>query len=247
MKTLDRGLELMECIIEAQEPVSILALMNLTKLDRSTIYRYIKVLVERRYVKAAPESQGFVPAFRIMELSGAILTHLSIRDEVRPHLLAMSSAFSLTAHLGIRDGDRVLYLDKVESRQSLPLISRIGSRSPLYCTSLGKVFLALEERATTSELISTLSFERRTDNTITTVEALSEELEKIRRQGYAIDNEENEIGVYCMAAPVIGVAGRICAAISVSGLRRQFEDEQAIVTALRGHVAEISQALGGGS
>ncbi len=245
MKTVDRGLALLEFIIEAQEPVSIHVLMELTKLDRSTIYRYIKVLVDRRYIQNDPQMRGYVAGFRTLELSGAILTNLSIRDVARPHLLSISNTFSLTAHLAIRDVDQVLYLDKIESQRSLPIISRIGSRAPLYCTSLGKLFLAFEDPAISNDLLPKLGFLRRTATTIRDVGQLKRELAAIREKGFAVDNEENEVGIYCMAAPIFDVSGAICAAISVTGLTSQFQSKAPIVDELRHAASEISRALGG--
>ena len=245
MKTLARGFAMMEYIVEARKPVSIRDLMELTKLDRSTVYRYINVLIQLRYVQVDPHNQGFSPAFRILELSGAILCRVNVRDVARPYLLSSSGTFSLTAHLATRDIDEVLYLDKIETQQSLPIISRIGSRAPLHCTSLGKTILAFEEPAIVREILPQLSFEQRTETSITSADELRVELERIRHRGYAIDDEENEVGVYCVAAPVFGISGTIHAAISVTGLRRQFEDKQKIIDMLRSAATEISKALGG--
>lgn len=245
MKTLDRGFELVEHIVEEGGPVSIREMMDLTGLNRSTVYRYLSVLVKRRYVQADPQNRGYSPGCRILELSGSILRSFNVRNIARPHLLALSNALSLTGHLAIRDNDQILYLDKVETQRSLPIISRIGSRAPLYCTSLGKVFLAFEEPTVVSELYSKLAFTRRTENTITDIDHLKRELDSVRKNGYAVDNEENELGVFCMACPVFGVAETICAAISVTGLKRQFVQHDQIADRLTEAAGAISSALGG--
>ena len=244
MKTLDRGFALLEYIVEAGEAVSARDLMTLTALNRSTVYRYLNVLLERGYVKTAANGQGYVPGCRILELSGSILSSLDIRDIARPHLLKLSNALSLTAHLAIRDGDRILYVDKVETQRSLPIISRVGSRAPLYCTSLGKALLAYEESALLDELLSSQSLVRRTENTITRVDVLRGELETVRSEGFAVDNEENELGIYCMACPIFDVSEAVCAAISVTGLKRQFVHRTRIIRALTQAAREISSAMG---
>ncbi len=245
MKTLDRGFEILEYIVEAGEPVSIHRLMELTGLDRSTVYRYLNVLLERRYIQPDPQNRGFVAGCRVLELSGSILVSLNVRDIARPHLLALSNGLSLTAHLAIRDVDQILYLDKIETQRSLPIISRIGSRAPLYCTSLGKVFLAFEEPAVVDELLAGLTLTRRTESTITDMKTLRRELDAIRERGYAVDNEENELGVFCIASPIFGVSESIAAAISVTGLKRQFADQGRIAERLTTVASEISAALGG--
>jgi len=245
MKTLDRGFEFLEYIVESGEPVTIRQMMELTGLDRSTVYRYLNVLLERRYVQADPQNRGYIAGCRVLELSGSILASFNVRDVARPHLLALSNALSLTVHLAIRDVDQVLYLDKIETQRSLPIISRIGSRAPLYCTSLGKILLAFEEPTVVDELLSGLILTRRTESTITDKRKLRKELREIRERGYAVDNEENELGVFCMASPVFGVSESIAAAISVTGLKRQFAKQRQIAERLTGAAGEISAALGG--
>jgi len=244
MKTLDRGFGLLEHIAEAGRPVPVRDLMDLTGMDRSTIYRYLNVLLQRRYIQADPHARGYTPGCRMLELSGAILSGLDVRDIARPFLLMLSSRLSLTAHLAIRDEEEILYIDKVETQRSLPIISRIGSRAPLYCTSLGKVLLAYEEPNVMDELIGRQTLTGRTERTITQPDALRKELESVRRSGFAIDNEENELGVYCMACPVFDVTGSVCAAVSVTGLKRQFSRRNSIQEALTQVAREISSGLG---
>ncbi|MFC2077981.1 IclR family transcriptional regulator [Candidatus Bipolaricaulota bacterium] len=244
MKTLDRGFELLEYIVEAGQPVPASDLMKLTGLDRSTIYRYLGVLLERRYVQTDPERRGYTSGCRVLELSGSILAGLNVRDVARPLLLKLSNTLSLTAHLAIRDAGHILYIDKVETQRSLPIISRIGSQAPLYCTSLGKALLAYEEPGVVEELLSTQNLLKRTENTITNLTSLQAELETVRATGFAVDNEENELGVYCMACPIFDVTETVCAAISVTGLKRQFDQPEQIAEVLSEASREISACLG---
>jgi len=245
LKTLDRGFELLEYVVEAGGgAVTARDLMRLTGMDRSTIYRYLSVLLDRRYIQADPEGRGYTPGCRILELSGAILSGLNVRDIAHPHLVNLSNTLSLTTHLAIRDSGHVLYIDKVETQRSLPIISRIGSRAPLYCTSLGKLFLAFEDPHVVDGLLSGQELPRRTENTITDPALLRAELATVRRNGYAVDNEENELGIYCMACPVFDVGESVYAAISVTGLRRQFKQRKTILAALSQAAADVSSALG---
>ena len=127
------------------------------------------------------------------------------------------------------------------------MASLIGSSGPLYCTGVGKVILAFQPESERKRLLETIRFETYTATTITTEEALLDELEKIRRQGFAVDDCEHERGVFCIAAPVFNAGGAVCAGISVSGSElylRDHTDElaQEVVAASR----MISSELGGG-
>jgi DNA-binding IclR family transcriptional regulator len=122
-----------------------------------------------------------------------------------------------TAHLCILEAARVIYIDKIEPARSVRMITRIGASNPVYCTSVGKAILAFlpEERA--ADIIRKLRFERFTHRTIATTEALRAEMEKTRRRGYAVDDEELEEGLRCIAVPILDAQRLPVAAVSVSG------------------------------
>jgi DNA-binding IclR family transcriptional regulator len=116
----------------------------------------------------------------------------------------------------VPDGDTILYVDMVESRHSLRMAAVVGSRDSLVTTALGKAYLAFLHEDQLSDVLRRASFTPRTPRSIRTPDTLRRELERVRREGHAIDNEENEIGAYCIGAPVFGIAGDAVGAISVS-------------------------------
>jgi len=130
-----------------------------------------------------------------------------------------------TVHLTIRDAYEGVYIDKVEGPGTLPMMSRIGMRMPLYSTSFGKVLLAYSPESFINEYLRKVPLIPRTENTITDPEKLKEELLKVKKQGYAFDNEENERGIKCIGAPIFDYSGNVVAAVSISGYYKDFEGE----------------------
>jgi len=122
-----------------------------------------------------------------------------------------------TVHLVIRNGDQGVYIDKVETRQTLRMYSEIGNKIPLYCTAVGKVLLSHLGRDKLEKMYKGKKLKKYTKNTITDWEEFFNELKRVRRQGYAVDNEEYEQEIRCVAAPVKNYEGQVIAAVSVSG------------------------------
>jgi IclR family acetate operon transcriptional repressor len=150
-----------------------------------------------------------------------------------------------TVNLVIATQDEVVYLDQVESAHLVKMFTQPGMRAPLYCTGCGKVILASRPAEAVDALLGA-PMRRHTSHTITTREALEVELERIRRDGFALDNEEMEEGVRCVAVPVFDRRGAVAAALSVSGptTRMTLQRAMSIAPVAKGIALELSQALG---
>ena len=136
--------------------------------------------------------------------------------EATPHLKELVRKCNETVHLGVLEGGEVLYLAKEESSQTIRMISYVGKRAPLHCTALGKVLLAFLPEEERKKILKQEELPRLTDNTITDRNKLEKELSKIQIQGFALDREENEKDVRCIAAPIRNYRGEVIAAISIS-------------------------------
>jgi DNA-binding IclR family transcriptional regulator len=154
---------------------------------------------------------------RLFDLGNRSIEQYDLRERAQPHLRHLVAETEETAHLCILEGAHVIYIDKIEPARSVRMITRIGASNPVHCTSVGKAMLAFlpEERIT--DIIGRLRFERYTTRTISTVDALRAEIEKTRRRGYAVDDEEFEEGLRCIAVPVLDAQRLPVAAVSVSG------------------------------
>jgi len=175
------------------------------------------VLESRGLLRRGIDSNRYRLGLHLYDLGCQALDHVNIRDEARPLMTRVAYEVGETVHLALLDRAEVLYIERVESQRSLTMGSKLGARNPVYCTALGKAILAFSPESEVDGVLAGSRLEARTRNTITKVLALKRELERIRERGYAIDDEEIEEGVRCVAAPILDASDCAVAAISVSG------------------------------
>lgn len=191
----------------------ILAILDLPK---STVHRLLKELIEVGYLTYNPENKKYFGSLKLANLGAEVMGNFELRKHVRPFLMDLHRKTEHTSNLGILDGAMGVFIDKIEAKDfGIKLFSEIGKTFPLYCTALGKVFLAYSP-ADLMESLITGPLDAVTDNTITDPEKLKNELTKIRQQGYAIDDEEITRGIICVAAPVLSFDQKLAAAISIT-------------------------------
>jgi IclR family KDG regulon transcriptional repressor len=174
------------------------------------------------------------------------LDHLDIYSAARPVAEDLSEALGETAHVGVLDGDSAIYILKVESRHTIRMFSRVGRRIPLYCTAIGKVLLAFLPESVRESALREVELVACTSNTHTTRATLGAELERIRRQGFALDAEEHEEGIHCIGAPIFDRTGTVVATLSVSwpDFRYRSEEEAEYVDHVKTAAARVSWILG---
>ncbi|HOP95575.1 MAG: IclR family transcriptional regulator [Dictyoglomaceae bacterium] len=237
-------LEILEYVVLSGREVSLKEISEEIGLHISTVHRYLSTLINKGYLRKT-HSGSYKPGFRILELSSYILQSFDLRDIARPYLIELMENTKQTVHLTIKDGYEGVYIDKVEGPGTLPMMSRVGMRMPLYSTSFGKVLLAYSPKEYVEDYLKKVPLIPRTENTITDPEKLKIELEKIRKQGYAFDDEENERGIKCIGAPVFDYTGNIGAAVSISGYYLSFEGEnkEKLISELSKTCEKISSAL----
>lgn len=160
-----------------------------------------------------------------MERGNLVINTLNIRQIANKYLVELAQRTGQTCHLGILDGNAGVYIDKEEGANSVIRYSRIGRRIPLHCTAIGKTLLAYQKPEIVDEWLTKYLFEQATNRTITTKEALLTELENVRENEYAIDDQENELGVRCIAVPIINQHKQILAALSISTLVSRVDDD----------------------
>jgi DNA-binding IclR family transcriptional regulator len=211
---------------------------------KSTTHRYVVTLLSLG-VLARNEAGRLRLGVKLVELAGALLDGDQLRSAAEPVLHDLVARTGETVHLGVPTDDGVVYVAKVESPQSVRLVSRIGARVALHCSAMGKAVMArLDEPALQAALARPRDV--RTIHTITSAEALLAELEKVREAGVAIDDEENELGVRCVGTVIVGARGESIGAISVSAPATRMTHERCaeftpvVIAAAR----EIARRLG---
>ena len=250
VQSLERAFDLVEALAAAGE-LGVSELAARTGLVPSTAHRLLATLAKRGYVTQNPLSSRYLLGYKVIEVASGLEHRLSrLRAAARPHLEQIRQATGETTNLVVLDGDHVVYVDQVEGTRSVRMFTVVGTAALAHTTASGKAILAYgPAEAVTSRYGGRESLEGLTPRTLTTVEALEDDMTRIRRRGYAIDNEEHEEGVGCVAVPLFDHTGRPCAAVSVSGpsARIIHADTSELAALLGRHGAQISEALGYGS
>jgi IclR family acetate operon transcriptional repressor len=174
------------------------------------------------------------------------LEKVQLRQIAHPFLQQLTSVTNETTHLAVLDGKEFIYIDKVDNSQAMRMRSRVGQRGMLHCTAVGKAMLAQVSSPELSQILGSIVFHPRTNHTITDSVQFQEQLAQIRRQGYAVDDEENEIGIRCIGSPIFDHAGRLAGALSISGWTITMTHERLpqLAQELIQNCQGISQALG---
>jgi DNA-binding IclR family transcriptional regulator len=216
VQALDRAFAVLDLLGESETPLGLAQVALSLQLHKSTAHRFLMVLEKHRMVERTVGGK-FRLGLRLFDLGNRAIEQYDLRERAQPHLRRLVVETEETAHLCILEGAHVIYIDKIEPARSVRMITRIGASNPVHCTSVGKAMLAFlpEERLT--DILGRLRFERYTNHTLSTVEALRAEIEKTRRRGYAVDDEEFEEGLRCIAVPVLDAQRLPVAAVSVSG------------------------------
>lgn len=213
-------------LVAAAEPrgITLAELAGQVAMAKSSVLRYLATLEE---VDAVRRDGGgrFRLGLKMVELAGGLLENDDLRSVAEPLLHELAEVSGETVHLGVASGSEIVYIGKVESRHSVRLVSRIGARTPIHCSAMGKAYLAALDEPAREDL--TRSLPARTPHTITSREALEDELERIRVTGYSIDDEENELGVRCVGAAVVSASGAPLGAVSISGPAARVDRDRA--------------------
>lgn len=203
-------------IIELTRRVS--AHANGEQMNKSTVYRFLTSLKELGFVRQDPETERYSLTLKLFEIGMCVLDRLDIWREADPVLKEIAQITGETIHLATLDDKSLVYLGKIDSVKTLrvSMMSRVGQTAPTHCTGVGKTLLAHLPPSRLNEILAKEKLLRYTPKTLTRRADLDRELASIRKKGYAIDNEEHETGVRCVAAPVRDNKGKVCAAVSVS-------------------------------
>jgi len=245
-KILAKGLNLLEELAQSAAGMTAVELAGSIGVHKTSVYRYLNTLLQAGYIQTNGDGRYHL-GNKILQLSSQLLRRMPLRETAHPFLVKLSAEMQKTVHLCVLDGHDVVYIDKVESQRSLPMMSRIGSRAPAYCTGVGKALLSSLPTDQVVSLLQGITLEKQTATTITDPMQLLEEIRVTAERGYAIDNSEHEEGVKCLAAPVRGYGGDVVGAISITGLQREFdgpEEFEKMIAAITRTATEISQTLG---
>ncbi len=246
LQSLDRAVSVLDLLGESEGPLGLADVCERMALHKSTAHRALMVLERCGLIERTPENR-FRLGLKLYELGSRAVEQIDLRARVHPWFRRLSAQVGETVHLGVLQKTTVVYLDKVEpNNRRTWLASRIGASNPVYCTSMGKAMLAFLPEQNVADIMGKIRFVRFTHRTLMTPEALMRSLDRVRRRGYAIDDEEVEEGVRCIGAPILNETGYPMAAVSVSGPTSRITQQSVpgIAEHLMRCCREISSSLG---
>jgi DNA-binding IclR family transcriptional regulator len=217
--------QILNCFSFEKRELSVSEIAARTKLHKATVHRILWALEHNRLIRQSPETGRCFLGMKLFELGQQAIARLDLREIARPHLEKLSQETRETVHLAILDDNQVLYLEKVEGPHALRMPSRVGRHIPTYCTSLGKAMLACLDDDEVRRILQDENFEAHTPSTVKNISALLSDLEKIRRRGYAVDNEEIERGLRCIGAALKDYTGQMVGAISIAAPSARLTDK----------------------
>jgi IclR family KDG regulon transcriptional repressor len=220
VQTIQRVSSILEELGKNPRGISIRDLSLKLKLPKGTTHRLLSSLNYYAYVRQDPNTRNYFLGLKLVELGNLLLSQLDIRKVAEPFLRDLADRTRETVHMVILDQKEIVYVDKIETDHhtgGLRMASRIGVRNPAHSCAVGKVLLSYLSDQELDFLIKEKGLHKRTDHTITDPTQLKEHLKSVRKRGFAIDDEENEKGIRCVAAPIRNEKGNAVAAISLSG------------------------------
>ncbi|MGO4448166.1 IclR family transcriptional regulator [Phyllobacterium sp. TAF24] len=214
--TLGKALEVLNIVASSPVPLRFTDVLKLSDQPRGTLHRQISNLIEEGLL-AMNRDHSYGLGLRLLQFASKAWSSNEFRTIAEPHLQILHEQTGETVHLGVLRGIEVIYLDKVESRQSVRMYSQIGNTAPVYCTGVGKAALSALSDEELNARIGLIEFRRFTANTLPDAKALLKEIDHIRVEGNAYDREEHETDICCVAAPIYSHNRHFVAGISVTG------------------------------
>ncbi|MBM7578229.1 IclR family transcriptional regulator [Jeotgalibacillus terrae] len=244
VKSAVRVMEIFELLSEHLEGLTVKEISVSLSLPQSSTFNLVQTLCRGSYL-----TQTGVKKYKLgpglIHIGSSAMDGLNVHSEGEAHLRELMKEVQETVFMAVLSEDKLVYVSKLEYNRSIRTGAKIGSKMPLYCTGLGKAFLTFLSEQKRDHLIEEQDFNKITENTITSKSALLEQLRIYSEQGYAIDDEENEEGLYCLAAPVFNARQEMIAAISIAGPKfRMLPNKESNVQRLLSVSERISKNLG---
>ena len=219
VQSVSRVLDILEALAFSNDEVSLSRLQAELGLPPPTLHRLLRTLVARGYVEQNSTSRQYGPGFKLLLVAEAAKhnSRFNLSRTARPFLRRLTAESGETSNLVVPQNNEVVYVDQIPSPQRVRMFTEVGQRAPLYCTGAGKAILSRRSADQIETYVTTVQLEQLTPHTFASTEALRGEVASVAERGFAIDNEEFEQGVRCVAAPIADATGSCIGAISVSG------------------------------
>jgi len=216
IQSVERALSILEIFKAGKKELSVKEISEEVGLSKSTAFGLINTLTNQGYLQQNSENLKYGLGLKVLALSNTVQKNNIIVQTIRPYLISLSDKFQETTHCAVEENASVIYIDKIEAKRSVYIKSEIGTKNYMHCAGVGKCFLAYMSQKKFDKIIegNLISL---TPNTITDKEKLKIEMADIRLKGFAVDREEIELGLTCVAVPILSIKKEPIVAISLSG------------------------------
>lgn len=244
-RTTQRTIEILKLVSKNSGGITLDTICGTLKIPKTSAYDIVTTLAEMGMVNVdRGQRQRYTIGLTAYRIGINYTNNLDFIGVIEPELKSFAKETGKTVFFGVRSDCEVVYICKAEPENPIITTATVGTKNPMYCTSLGKVILAYSDETTRDQLIKGITFHKKTERTITTRESLLKELEKVKEQGYALDEREVEEHMECAGAPVFGSDGCLIGAISVSSLYQRAEDYGQLGRVVAAKAREVSKLLG---
>lgn len=246
MESVQRTLDILEVFLKQEREVGVAEVAELTGINVTTVYRIMSDLVQRGYLRQKRKREKYAIGIKFLEYNAAVQQNLKIGEVAQPLLQRMSEESGEYVEIAVREGNAAVTIAQAEVARNLRISNMIGEKLPLHATSLGKVFLANMGLGERREYYETNELAPFTDATITNVKKLEMELVDVQERGYALDNEEFNVGVWSVAAPVKDYAGTLVASLALAAPSARIlgKRQETFVSLVTSGARELSAEMG---
>lgn len=237
VRAVEKALSILELFTLDKPELRVVDMVAQLGLHKSTVHRLVLTLERVGYLRRNVQRGSYSLGLRLVELGALAISNLELRGQARPHLERLRQDLGQTVHMAVLDGPDIVYIEKIEGKTGVQLYSAVGRRVPCHCTALGKVLLAFQPREFARDVLATRAMRRYTPSTIVDPDEFLRHLDVVRERGYALDVQEHELLVHCVAAPIRDHTGSVIAAVSVTFIGSVFREDQ-----LQAHARDVLAA-----
>ena len=246
VKSILKAFQIIEALDRFGE-LSIAQLSQALSMDKTTVHRLIRTIKEAGYIVQNPYTRKYSNSIKLFTIGSSIIERTGLKEIARPYLETLVSETKETINLSMHSGNTIVYVDKIESNSAIKVGIKTGTALPMYCTGMGKAILAFLPEDIQNEILNNTGFQKRTEKTIASREALIDQLNVVRKNGYAKDGEEYVDGLISFAAPIFDYRNYPVAALSISMPKLRYnedENREYYVNLVKNTATVLSKELG---
>ncbi|MGG3470992.1 IclR family transcriptional regulator [Neobacillus pocheonensis] len=246
IQSIERAADILELFLAFDQELSVKDISDKLGLSKSTVHGIMKTLEYRGYLQQNKDDLKYRLGLKLFELGNRVSHQFDLGKIARPTIKELVDELKETVHLVVFEQGEVIYIEKLDGPRALRIYSHVGKRAPIYCTGVGKAILAFQEEEEMERLLLNSDLEPYTEYTITDKKKMKTHLHIIREQGYSIDDEEIELGLKCVAAPIFDHHGQVIGAISCAAPKVRMDEVRLaeVIKQIKQAAASISQRMG---